>query len=86
MLAELPREVKVGVPVAASTSHGWPVAGSRKAAWQPGAGSPHQRTRGSCPGPRSRGGVAGKTAQLGLSESKSTRSSRTSTCPVLPST
>jgi hypothetical protein len=75
--------VNVGVPVAMFTSHAWPVFGSRTVRTQPAAGAKHQRWRLSAP---LAGGAAGNTAHCGLSESKSTWSSRTSTPPVRAST
>jgi hypothetical protein len=83
LLAELPDEVSVGWPVVRLTSHAWPVAGSTTVRTQPGFGLRHQRTRVSAP---LAVGVAGNTAHCGLSESKSTLSSRTSTPPVRAST
>jgi hypothetical protein len=83
--AELPADVKVGVPVAAFTSHALPVTGSRTLRWHPGAAVRHHVTRVSVPLEFS-GGVAGKTAHRGLSESKSTRSSRSRTLPSRAST
>jgi hypothetical protein len=82
-LAELPDVVNVGSPVATSTSHARPVLGSRTARTQPAAGVKHQRSRVSAP---FAGGLAGNTAHCGLSASKSTWSSRTSTPPVRAST
>jgi hypothetical protein len=64
-----------------------PVSGSLTDFTQPAVGVRHQVTLVSSPAEVSAGGgVAGKTAHCGLSESKSTWSSRTSTAPVMPST
>jgi hypothetical protein len=81
--AELPRVVNDGVPVAGSTSHALPVAGSVTTRSQPSAAAAHHSCRVSAP---VAGGVAGKTFQRGLSSAKLTRFSRTSTLPVRAST
>ncbi len=84
---ELPWVVNVGCPVARLLSQAAPVSGSLTAFTQPAVGVRHQVTLVSTPAEVfAGGGVAGKTAHFGLSESKSTWSSRTSTAPVIPST
>ncbi len=86
-MAELPWVVKVGWPVPRLVSQAASVTGSRTAFPQPAVGVRHQVTRVSRPAAVFAGsGVAGKTAHFGLSESKSTWSSRTSTAPVMAST
>ncbi len=81
LIAELPTEVFVGIPVVRSMSHARPSLAERTVRSQPGTWLRHQVTRVSVE-EKSFGGLAGNAAHSGLSVSWSTLSSRTSTCAV----